>query len=141
MNLAKAMLLLNLMTVSLCGCAHLHEGSYAPVRVMGQNTEARLNNVSILDRSLSRKIAIQGSGAQRTPTGTLKVWAEIRNRTDYRLQVEARVMFYDAAQRLLDEPTSWQRVYLPRRVIEIYRECSTRIHEPAFYHAEIREAR
>lgn len=127
--------------IALCqGCA-LREGSHPPIHISHPNTQARLNNVSLLDDSIAKKIAVQGSGAKRTPTGTLEVWTQLRNRTDYPLQVEGRVQFYDTGQAPVEGPTAWQRIHLQPNSITTYKEMSTKVHEPAYYFIEIREGR
>ena len=76
----------------------------------------------------------------RTPTGTLKVWAILRNRTNYPLQVEARIAFYDATKAPLEGPTSWDRIHLPPNATAHYEEFSTKT-EIGYYHIEVREGR
>lgn len=122
------------------GCA-LNEGSHPPLNIVHPNTQVRLNNVSILDDAIANKIAVQGSGAKRTQTGTLKVWTQLRNRTDYPLQIEGRVQFFDAERTPVEGPTAWQRVHLQPNSITTYKEISAKLHEPKYYFIEIREGR
>ena len=124
------------------GCARtvMHEGTHPPVTVPGPDTNVRLNNVSVLDDSLQGRIAVQGTDWQRTATGTLQVWAQLRNRTDYFMQVEVRTQFYDRNQAPVGKPSSWQRVMLSPNSMTTYRENSTGT-DPAYYYIEIREGR
>ena len=119
----------------------------------------RMNAVAILDKSLQRwyifentmtgsiergkkgKIAVESTGARRSPTGTLEAWTLLRNRTDYPLQVEGRVQFFDANKAPLEGPTSWQRIMLPANSVSSYSEFSTKVHDIAYYYIEIREGR
>ena len=119
----------------------------------------RMNSVAVLDDSLQEwyiyensvtgvhergkkgKIAVENCNARRTPTGTVEAFAVLRNRTDYDLQVEGRVQFFDRDKAPVEGPTAWQRVYLPSNGVATYRECSTNINDVAFYYIEIREGR
>jgi hypothetical protein len=125
--------------VVICGGC-VHEGSHAPVMIRGANTQVRLNNVSILDDAIAGKIAVQGSGADRTPTGNLDVWTQLRNRTDYPLEVESRVQFFDGREVPIEAPSAWQRLHLSPNEITTYREASTRP-DAVFYFIEIRAGR
>ena len=108
--------------------------------VRGPDTEVRQNNVSILDQSVGAKVSIMGSGWNRTPTNTAQVWVQVRNRTDFFIQIECRTQFFDAARIPIEGPTSWQRVMLSPNTITTYRENSTRT-DVASYYVEVREGR
>lgn len=134
----------------LCACAgaQVNEGAAPGIRVNDDRApDARLNldTVVILDKSLqdrnSGKLAIESSGARRSPSGTLEVFAVIRNRTDHPQQIEARVQFFDDLKVPVEGPTQWHRVYLDPQAISAYREFSTRVHDVYHYYIEIREAR
>jgi len=128
--------------IALSGCAPtvVTEGTHPPVLIPGENTNVRLNNVSLTDDALAGKVAIQGSGWQETDTGTAQVWVQIRNRTDYYLQLQCRTQFYDAQKAPLGQPSAWQRVMASPNAITTYRENST--HQgPGYYYVEIREGR
>ena len=123
---------------------HDSEGTKPGLRVTDSNfpgTRARLNSVGITTDSLRYKIAIEATNSKRTPTQTLEVWTQIRNRTDYPLQVECRVQWFDGKQAPVDKPTAWQRIHLPPNSLETYREFSTNIYDINFYYIEIREGR
>ena len=120
------------------------EGTKPALRVQDPRfpeTRARLNNAGIVDDALRYKIAVEGTSSRRTPTDTLEVWAELRNRTDHPLQVECRVRWYDSAQASIDQPSAWQRVYLEANSFETYREFSTDVYNVTYYYIEIREGR
>lgn len=125
----------------LVGCATRREGSYAPVYVRGAGANPRLNNVGILDRSIAGKVAVQGSGAERTDAGTLRVWAQFRNRTEFPLEIRVRVQFFDESGAPVEEPHTWQTVFLPPNAIQTWRALSKEIHTPASYYIEVMEAR
>lgn len=144
-------------------CTDVTEGPAPGVRVQDPRapyTTIRYNNVAIIDRSLQNwpaqkgeifgwpvehkgkkgKIAVESQGARRTATGTLEVWAALRNRTDYPLQIEGRVQFFDRDKVPVEGPTAWQRVQLPPNSVATYKENSTKV-DVAYYYTEIREGR
>ena len=132
-------------TVSACS---IDEGASPGVRIddaRAPNATVQYDRVVILDDSLQGrrggKIAIESHGARRTPSGTVEAFAVIRNRTDYPLQIEARVQFFDMDKVPVEGPTAWQRVYLEANSVNSYREASTRVHDVAHFLVEIREGR
>lgn len=136
--------------LALTGCksVNVNEGAMPGARVDDDRApDARLNldTVVILDKALqdrrAGKIAIENSGARRTATGTLEVYAVIRNRTDHPQQIEARTQFFDDVKAPIEGPTMWQRVYLDPQAVAAYREMSTRVQGISHYYVEIREAR
>jgi len=116
------------------------EGTAPPIHIKDPATSVRWNSVGILDDSIAKKIAVEQTNSRRTPTNTLEVWAQLRNRTDYPLQVEARVQFFDANKAPIEGPTSWKRIYLPANSIATYSMFSTRI-DVSYYYIEIREGK
>lgn len=87
------------------------------------------------------KIAVESTDSKRSPTGTLEVWAVIRNRTDHPLQIEGRAQFFDADKASSENPTAWKRVMLPAQAVATYREFSTKAQGVNYYYVEIREGR
>lgn len=126
----------------LAGCTRtvIREGTSPPVRISSENTGVRYNNVSLLDPSLEGKIAVQGSNWNRTATGNARVWVQIRNRTDFFMQVECRTQFFDNTKAPVGNPSAWQRLGLSPNAISTYRENSTD-QNVAYYYVEIREGR
>ena len=134
-------------TLALGACA-VDEGASPGVRVddsRAPNATVQYDRVVILDDALQNrrggKIAIESNGSRRSPTGTVEAFAVIRNRTDYPLQIEARVQFFDADKVPVEGPTAWQRVYLEANSVNSYKEASTRVHDVAHFLIEIREGR
>ncbi len=128
-------------------CATVDEGPQPGLRVNDANAPyatVQYDRVVIVDKSLQSsrggKIAIENQGARRTPSGTVEVFATIRNRTDYPLQIEGRVQFFDADKVPVEGPSAWQRVYLGPNSIDAWRESSART-DIAHYYVEIREGR
>jgi hypothetical protein len=87
------------------------------------------------------KIAVESTNSRRTATGTLEVWAILRNRTDFPLQIEGRTQFFDEAKAPAEGPTAWKRLFLPPQSVATYREYSTKVEGIGFYYVEIREGR
>jgi len=152
----KLTLLMILAIVCLSGCNQppLREGASVGVNVndpMAPYASPRMNSVGILDKSLAdwqgrdgrrrSKVAVEASDSKRTQMGTLQVWATIRNRTDYPLQIEGRTHFYGPDQDPIEGPTAWKRFHLPANSVGHYKELSTRIEGIEFYYIEIREGR
>jgi hypothetical protein len=130
------------------GACTVNEGPRPGMRVddaRAPHATVQYDRVVILDQSLQSarggKLAIESQGARRTATGTLEVYAVIRNRTDYPLQVEGRVQFFDPDKVPVEGPSAWQRVYLSPNSVQTFRETSTRVHDIAHYYVEIREGR
>lgn len=152
------------------GCVvSVHEGAAPGVRVEDSRAPQagiRLNTVNIIDKALQKwdgderdpkwlallknnpdeakkysKIAVEATNARRTPTGTVEVWATLRNRTDHPLQIEGRAQFFDSTQAPVEGPTAWQRVFLPPNSVATYKESSTKVMEIGYYYIEIREGR
>lgn len=125
----------------------INEGAAGGIRITDErapNARLNLDTVAILDKSLqndrSGKLAVEASGGRRTGTNTLEVYATLRNRTDFVLQVEGRAQFFDAQGVPVEGPTAWTRVFLDPNGITAYKELSTRI-DVAHYYIELREAR
>lgn len=148
MNRSRSLILLSLaLTLGLGACAKSYEGPSPGVRVEDPNApNARLNldRVVILDKELqdarAGKLAIESQGARRTGTGTIEVFAVIRNRTDFPQQIEARTSFFDGQGVPLEGPSAWQRIHLQPNSITNYKELSSRT-DVAHYYVEIREGR
>jgi len=157
-----------LLGMTVWGCSlNVPEGPAPGVRVRDPRAPQagiRYNTVAIIDKSLENwdgrvfdpsfieylwpqqphkrsKIAVESTNSRRTPTGTLEAWAILRNRTDYALQIEGRIHFFDADRVPVEPPTAWQRVYLPPQSVDTYKECSTKSSEVTYYYIEIREGR
>ncbi|RDV28035.1 hypothetical protein DXV75_03460 [Alteromonas aestuariivivens] len=111
-----------------------------------------LNKVVFVDHSLNRvelnekndtrhqtiKVSLQRAGARRTPTNSLEAWSVLKNHTDYNLQVEGRVSFFDADEIPLDDVTAWKRVYIPANSVATYRDFSINP-QAAYFVIELRE--
>ncbi len=128
----------------LAGCLSVREGTHRPIHVPPgkyHQTGVLWDNFVLTDDAIADKVAIENQGSRRTATGTLEVWAQVRNRTDFPLQVEARVQFYDSNRTPIESPSSWQRLMLPANTISTWSQTSLKTSEVAHYFGEIREGR
>jgi hypothetical protein len=132
------------------GCAQqpFTEGAQVARRVnddLAPDARMRYDQVVILDRTLQNtktgKLAVESQGARRNPTGTLRVIAQLRNRTDFTQAVEARVSFYDAGYAPIDRTSAWNRIILDANGVGVFEESSTLTSQVAHYLVEVREAR
>lgn len=137
-----------------CTTWRVNEGPAPGVRVRDErvpNAGIRMDTVAILDPSLAHwrgpekdrysAIAIERNGARRSPSGTVQVYATIRNRSTTPLAVEARCQFFDAEEVPVEAPSAWTRIFLTPNGVEHYKEFSTQTQDVAHYYVEIREAR
>ena len=139
-----------LFVAAVSGCATeqvIFEGAQPGMAVndaRAPNATLQMNRVVIVDRNLqteqSSKLAVERAGAASTPTGTMKVFATIRNRTTFPQQIEARVQFFDRNKIPVEGPSAWERIFLDPQSIGNYVTSSARS-DVSHYYVEIREAR
>lgn len=134
----------------LCGCVTqpLAEGAKVARRVddaIAPDARIHYNQVVILDRSLQSdkagKLAVERQGARRNPTGTVRVIAQFRNRTDYQQAIEARVSFFDGGYVPVEKASAWNRIILAPNGTGVFDESSTQTSDVEHYLVEVREAR
>jgi hypothetical protein len=116
----------------------------APSRVPGGESpllEMPLNSVNVTDYAIINKVYVRTVNARRTPTGTVQVYTQIVNCTDFPLNAEARVQFYDAGQAPSEPVSAWKRFALPARTSNTYSENSIGTQSAAFYMVELRETK
>jgi len=118
----------------------------------------RMNAVAIIDKQLQRhyierdingnthqktigKIAVEASGSKYNQTGTMKVWATFRNRTNHTIQIECRVSFFDEDKMHVEGPSGWQRVIINPNSLESCMENSLSFNNIRYYYMEVREGR
>jgi hypothetical protein len=142
-----------------CAVMDIREGASPGIQIGDEYTRPRMNSVAILDQSLQisyvyenlftgakeyghiGKISVESTGSRLTPTGTLETWAVLRNRTNWPLQLECNVQFFDSNNVPVEGPTAWQRVMLSPNEINSYKEFSASATDVAFYYIQVREAR
>lgn len=103
--------------------------------------EMPLNSVNITDFSIINKVYVRAVNARRTPTGTVEVYSQVINCTDFPLNAEARAQFYDAAQAPSEPVSAWKRFALPPRSSNTYRESSIGTQSAQYYMIELRETK
>jgi hypothetical protein len=103
--------------------------------------EMPLNSVNITDFAIINKVYVRAVNARRTPTGTVEVYSQIINCTDFPLNAEARVQFYDSAQAPSEPVSAWKRFPLAPRTSNTYRENSVGTGSAQYYMIELRETK
>lgn len=144
-----------LLALIIAGCQSTQDG-FAGSHPEQRTQELTMNSIWFIDHSLNRtevtrglrgpvardtvKVTVERSGIRDSDAGNMEVWALLRNRTDYDLQVEGKASFFDAGQAPLSDETMWRRVFLPANGTAMYNEQS--IHMDANYFLlELREGR
>lgn len=113
----------------------INEGSEPAIRVDSPSTQARLNNVGFLTPGLNRYVGVQQTGAKRTATNTLEVYAVFRNRTERDVSIQVRTQYFGTGSEPYEGPFEWQSVFLPPNSIQTYRTYS-RGTEASYYYIE-----
>ena len=124
------------------------EGAQMGVRVNdvnAPNARVMFDQVVILDKSLQSskagKVDVESHGTRSTPTGTLNVIVQLRNRTDFPQVLEGRDSFFDSGFAPTEKPSGWGRVHLEANGIATFQESSLATANVAHYYVELREAR
>lgn len=115
-----------------------------PAAIAGEASpvvEMPLNSVSITDFSIINKIHVRSVNVRRSPTGTVELWSQIMNCTDYPLRAEVRTQFYDKSQAPSEPVSAWKSLYLDPRSNNTYRESSIGTDAARYYMVELREGR
>lgn len=120
-----------------------------PPEGIGTGEELHTDVPVILDKSLQKetlfghrvRILVEDHGNKRTPTGTHEFWVRLRNVTDYDQQVQGRAHFLGNDGTEVEQPSPWQRIFLPAKSIETYYVMSTQGDEVKRFYVELREAR
>ncbi|MEO5373316.1 MAG: hypothetical protein H7840_03435 [Alphaproteobacteria bacterium] len=116
----------------------------APSVIPGESSpviEMPLNSVSITDFTITNKVYVRSINARRTATGTVELWSQIINCTDYPLRAELRTQFYDKSQAPAEPVSAWKRIFLDPRSSSTYRESSLGSDTARYYMVEMREGR
>jgi hypothetical protein len=107
----------------------------------GKSLGIEFNTVALLDDGLDMKVKAQTTNAKRSPTGTVEVWAVLKNLTNEQIMVEGRVWFFDQDEQPVEGPTAWKRLFIPPKSMATYKELSTKVTEVGYYYIEVREGR
>ena len=68
--------------------------------------------VLIDEKSLNRTIAVENVASSPTETGTQKVWAGIRNKTNARVAIEARAVFRGERGEPIEPDAGWRQIFI-----------------------------
>lgn len=92
----------------LMGCAT--EGPYVPE---GRSTSPEVENTTvIMDKEISKMIAVDEQRTERTAQGKLKSLSNIRNRTNQDLNIQVQTVFRDEHGFSIGDDTSWDTLVL-----------------------------
>jgi hypothetical protein len=126
------------LAVAGCTTYDVRGGTRPATNVVLPATQARMDNVGILSAGLERRVAVQNTGAQRTPTNTLEVSCTFRNRTNFDQKLQVRVQFYSEERIVVERPGAWQVVHIPANSIETCTLYSTETTRKAQIHDQVR---
>lgn len=99
-----------------------------------------LSPVSLLDKSLKKKILVEAERAARTTTGTVQVTLVVKNKSKAPITLQARTQFFDQNRIPAENAAAWQRIFVLPASRATYTETSTK-HNLKFYQVEVRVAR
>jgi len=68
--------------------------------------------ILVNEAKLKDKIEVNNVTSNRTATGVLRVWGEIKNRTDKDLMIEVRASFRGDKGRPVEKAGGWSRVFV-----------------------------
>ncbi len=124
--------------ILIAGCATPDHGAYSP-----QNTNVNdLENTAkfvLFDKGAQRSVTCDGLQETRLPDGRLQIAANVRNRENRRIQVQANCVFKDP-QGFVVEETPFQNVFLDENAQEGVRFVSAN-DKAVRYTIRVREAR
>lgn len=122
----------------LTGCKSTDHGAYLPVNANVNNLEDHQRLV-LLDKMVQTSVTSPGIQEMRLPDGRLQVVANLRNRENRRIQIQANCVFKDA-QGFVVEDTPFQTVFLDENAQEGVRFVSAN-EKAQRYTIRIRQAR
>ena len=123
---------------ALAGCKS-HEGAYLPVNTTTHNLEDSATFV-LLDRGAQRSVTHSGIATTRLPDGRLQVTANLRNRENRRIEVQANCVFKDANGFSTGDETPFKAVILTENSTEDVKFVSSN-DKARRYTVRVRQAR
>lgn len=121
--------------------AQMQDGPVLVPMTPGTLEPVSLNTVAVTDVGINRKVLAQSVHAGRTATGNMTVETRLMNCTDHPLQVDGRTNFMTGGGGQAEQPSAWQRIYLPARSMASYTENSISGPRAESFLIEIKEAR
>lgn len=85
-------------------------------------------------------IEVNNVQSGRTPTGTLRVWGELKNLTDKRVLIEVRAAFRGAGGRVVEKAGGWTRVFIDPNSTQDMELLST-VSDASEFLLEVREGK
>src|SRR5262245_57301791 len=116
------------------GCQTTHSSQTA-----GQPAEESISKVELMDKGVQTSVAVVGMDETTLPDGRLQIAANVRNRENRRIQVQANCEFKDAKGFAIDS-TPWKNVILTENAQETLHFASANDQAKRFT-IRIREAR
>src|ERR1041384_5746713 len=118
------------------GC--VHGGAYEPKNTTKYNLE-RASKFVALDAGVQKSVTCPGIQEGRTTDGRLKILAQLRNRENRRIEVQANCVFKDAQGFTVDD-TPFRTVILDENATEtVAFECFNK--QATNYTVRVRQAR
>jgi len=135
MKLAKHLTVISVLLLAAC--------STAPVA-------HKMNSVVFVDKSLNFvknggfvsnevnviKLTVDKHGSKALPSGSMEVWAVIKNHTDYDQEIQVGTQFYDIDQAPSEFEAVQQRMFITKNSTKTYRQTSVK-QNMKFYRVEI----
>lgn len=87
-------------------------------------TPISLNAVQMTDKSLRRKMVVEGLFAMRTENENIEVVTRFVNCTNSDLVVQARASFMDKNQMPTEKTSVWRNVHVPARATGVFQDRS-----------------
>lgn len=123
--------------------ARADPGSSGPALVANvprSMTPISLNAVQMTDKTLRRKMVVEGLFAMRNEQNNIEVTARFVNCTTKDIVIQARSSFMDNAQRPTEKTSAWRNVTIPGRATGVYSERSIGGAKVEAFLVEIRNA-
>ena len=120
------------------GCATSETGAYAPQNTDQYNYEATAQFVE-MSQGAQNSVTVADIRSETLPDGRLQVAANVRNRENRRIQVQANCEFKDANGFVVD-PSPWQTLILTENSMETIQFASMN-KDAKRYTIRVREAR
>ncbi len=97
-----------------------------------------LNSVLFGSQDVANRIAIHHLGASRTPAGTVEVSARFVNCQPQQQTIQVRSSFFRLDGGSVEEPSAWQRVFVPAGSMANYSERSMAVDGVGSFLIEVR---
>jgi uncharacterized protein YcfL len=129
------------LSIVMTGCQTTETGAYAPSREGGidRNNYETTVKVALMDRGVQNSVTVSDLETTTLPDGRMQVAANVRNRENRRIQLQANCEFKDEQGLALDS-TPWQTLILTENSMETIQFASMN-RDARRYTIRLREAR